>query len=67
MREIAEALVAIRKGATCTEAARRARGRYWGPEGKGTRKASTVVGGQSVADWLHALGPVVAAPDAEKE
>ncbi len=65
VREIAEALVSVANGVTYTEAARRVRGRYWGAGGKGTRKATSVEGGQTVAEWLHQFGRVVAEPWAE--
>lgn len=65
VREIAEALRLVAAGASYTAAARRVRGRYWGAGGKGTRKATSVEGGQTVAEWLHQFGPVVTAPHAE--
>lgn len=67
VREIAEALAAIANGVTYTEAARRTRGRYWGAGGKGVRKPSSVEGGQTVAEWLHQFGPVIAETWAETE
>lgn len=57
VREIAEALVPVANGVTYTKAARRVRGRYWGAGGKGTRRPSTVEGGQTVAEWLQQFGP----------
>lgn len=65
IREIAEALRLVAQGVSYAEAARRVRGRYWGAGGKGIRKATSVEGGQTVAEWLHQFAPVLAAPLAE--
>lgn len=65
IREIAEALVAVARGSSYTEASRRARGRYWGTTGKTTRGAGSVEGGQTVADWLNMFGPIVIAANEE--
>ena len=56
VREIAEALVSVANGVTYTEAARRVRGRYWGAGGKGTRKATSVEGGQTVRSEERRVG-----------
>lgn len=62
-REIAEALVALGRGMTYTDAALRVRGRYWGAGGTGRLRGDA--SGQTVADWLARYGPVVAEPHAE--
>ena len=54
--------MAIATGTSYTEAARKARGGYWGPGGKGQRRATSVEGGQTVAEWLHQFTWVIAEP-----
>jgi hypothetical protein len=63
--EAATALTDLARGMTYTEAARRARTRYWGEEHPGWRQAHTTESGQSVADWLSRFGPVIAGSYAE--
>lgn len=66
VREIAGALVAIGKGESYTDAARRVRASAY-PHRIGRRAPGTVESGQSVAEWLADFGPVVAAPFLETE
>lgn len=65
VKEVAGALWAVAGGASYTEAALGVRRRAWGDDGKDRRAATTVVSGQTVADWLDRFGPVVAEPYGE--
>jgi hypothetical protein len=65
VKEVAAALWAVAGGASYTDAALRVRRRAWGDDGTDRRAETTVVSGQTVADWLDRYGPAVAAPHGE--
>jgi hypothetical protein len=66
VREVAATLVAVGRGATYTDAARRVRGSAR-PYAGTRRKPSTVESGQTVANWLADFGPAVIDRRAEEE
>ena len=65
VREIAQALVEVGRGLTYTDAARRVRTGYWGPDGTGRLHGDA--SGQTVADWVGQFAPVLGDEMDEKE
>lgn len=65
VREVAQALVGVGRGLTYTDASRRVRTRYWGPDGTGRLNGDA--SGQTVADWVGQFAPVLSDELGEKE
>lgn len=67
VREVASALVAVGRGETYANVARRLRSGTWGPGVGADRAPGSVDSGQTIAEWLAAYGPVLASAFAEQE